>query len=168
MLAGDDHQARREFVHPQIERTLGGAGALHHAEHLEAVLAPGRDVGGLDSQVAKRFDAHDPPPRKSMQSLLNSSNFSSCAQCPHCPKTCNCTRGICLSATSAPSSGFTRSSLPQISSTGWRSLYTSRHIMPSSKSGPANDFPIALVAASDSGWQAMANRSSTSSGVIRF
>ena len=28
--------------------------------------------------------------------------------------------------------------------------------MPSSKSGPANDFPIALAAASESGWLAMA------------
>ena len=86
-----------------------------------------------------------------MVSLLNSSNFSSCAQCPHCPNTCSCTFGICLSATSAPSSGLTRSSRPQISSTRWRSLYTSRHIMPSSKSAPANDFPIARAAASDSG-----------------
>ena len=47
-----------------------------------------------------------------MVSRLNSSNFSTCAQCPHCPNTCNCTRGICLSATSAPSRGLTRSSRP--------------------------------------------------------
>src|SRR6476619_21879 len=40
--------------------------------------------------------------------------------------------------------------------------------MPSSKSGPANDFPIARVAASDSGVLAIAKRSSIKSGVISF
>ena len=73
-----------------------------------------------------------------------------------------------FSATRAPSRGFTRSSRPQISSTRCRSLCASRHIMPSSKSAPANDFPIARVAASDSGVLAIAKRSSISSGVISF
>lgn len=67
-------------------------------------------------------------------------------------------RGIVFNATSAPSSGLTRSSRPQISNTGWRSRYTSRHIMPASKSAPANDFPIARVAVNDSGVLASANR----------
>src|SRR5947209_7364659 len=168
VLTGDDDQPGREIVHPQIQRTLGGTLTLDHAEHLEAVFAPGRHVGGLDAQISQRTDAHLAPPRKSIVSRLNSSNFSTCAQCPHCPKTCNCARGIVFSATSAPSSGLTRSSRPQMSSTGWRSWYTSRHIMPSSKSAPANDIPIARVAVSDSGVLANANRCSTSSGVMSF
>src|SRR3954447_9226036 len=164
VVSRHNHQSGRELVHPQVQRPLSLALALDHAEDLQTVFTPRRDVGCLDAQITQRPDAHDPPPRKSTVSLLNSSNFSNCAQCPHCPKTCNCTLGICLSATSAPSSGLTRSSRPQMRSTRWRSLYTSRHIMPSSKSGPANDFPIARVAASDSGVLAIAKRSSTSSG----
>ncbi len=71
--------------------------ALDHAEHLQSVFAPSGHVGGLDAQIAQRPDAHgQAPPRKSIVSLLNSSNFSSCAQCPHWPNTCSCTRGICL------------------------------------------------------------------------
>ena len=73
-----------------------------------------------------------PEPRKSSARRLNSSNFSSCAQCPQPLKTCSCALRICLSATSAPSSGLTRSSRPQISSTSLRSRCTSRQSMPSS------------------------------------
>ena len=48
-----DHQPGREVIHPQVQRTLGQPRALDHAEHLEAVLAPGRHVGGLDAQIAQ-------------------------------------------------------------------------------------------------------------------
>ncbi len=53
VLTGDDHQAGWELVHPEIERTVGRAGALDHAEDLEAVLPPGGDVGGFDAQIAQ-------------------------------------------------------------------------------------------------------------------
>ena len=49
MLAGHDHQACRELVHTQVQRTLGAAGPLDHAKHLEPVLAPGPHVGGLNA-----------------------------------------------------------------------------------------------------------------------
>ncbi len=51
VLAGNDHQARRELVHPQVERAVGGPAAFDHAEHLERVLAPRRDVGGLEAEI---------------------------------------------------------------------------------------------------------------------
>ncbi len=53
VLTGHDHQPGGELVHPQVQRAVGRAGALDHAEHLQPVLAPGRDVGGLDAQVAQ-------------------------------------------------------------------------------------------------------------------
>src|SRR5699024_3814133 len=112
-----DHQAVRESIHPQGERYRIGALAPDQAEDLETVLAPLRHVGGFDPQVSERSDAHQEPlpsrvvpSRNSMASRLNSSNFSSCAQCPQRPNTCRCARGMFLSGTSAPSSGFTRSS----------------------------------------------------------
>ena len=53
VLTRHDHQPGGEVVHPQIQRTLGRALALDHAEHLQTVFAPGRDVGGLDAQIAQ-------------------------------------------------------------------------------------------------------------------
>ena len=92
------------------------------------------------------------PPRTPRSSALNSSNFSSMAQCPQPPNTCSCARGISLSAASAPSSGLTRSSRPQTSSTRCRSLYASRHSIASSAApGRMNDMPIAFIDASVSG-----------------
>ncbi len=48
-----DHQPRRKVVHPQVQRALDLASALDHAEHLQTVFAPGRDVGGLDAQITQ-------------------------------------------------------------------------------------------------------------------
>ena len=56
VLAGNDDQASREVVHPKVERTLGRASALHHAENLEAVLPPRGNVGRLYAQIAQRPD----------------------------------------------------------------------------------------------------------------
>lgn len=56
MLARHDHQASREIVHPQVERAVDGTGALDHAENLQAVLAPGVDVGRLDAHVPQGTD----------------------------------------------------------------------------------------------------------------
>ncbi|SHX10704.1 Uncharacterised protein [Mycobacteroides abscessus subsp. abscessus] len=56
LLAGHDHQTRRHVVHPQVEGVGVGALALHHAEHLEPELAPGRHIGGLDAHVAEGLD----------------------------------------------------------------------------------------------------------------
>ena len=105
--------------------------------------------------------------RKPITSRLNSSNFSSWAQCPQRLNTCSCARRMSLSATSAPSSGFTRSSRPQISSTSCRSRCASRHSIPSSAvAGSKNEAPSEAIAASASGSLAAANRSLTSSSVI--
>jgi hypothetical protein len=72
-----------------------------------------------------------------------------------------------LSATSAPSSGFTRSSRPQISSTSLRSRWASRHSSPSSAvAGSKKDAPSEAAAARAAGSLAAANRSSISSSVI--
>ena len=60
---------------------------------------------------------------------------ASWAQWPQAPNTCSCARRISFSATSAPSTGFTRSSRPQISSTRFRSRCASRHSSPSLKAG---------------------------------
>ena len=88
MIAGNDHQPRRKLIHPEVEGAVracsGYRGPFDHAENLQPVLPPRRYVGGFETQVAQRPDAHDcapfDPPRKSAVSLLNSSNFSSCAQ----------------------------------------------------------------------------------------
>jgi hypothetical protein len=52
-LARHDHQPRRKFVHSQIQRPVGGPLALDHAEHLQAVLAPRRDIRGFDPQITQ-------------------------------------------------------------------------------------------------------------------
>ena len=62
VLARHDHQPCREVVHPQVERTFGEAAALDHAEHLQAILPPGRHVRGFDAQVPQRSNAHRAPP----------------------------------------------------------------------------------------------------------
>ena len=53
MLAGENDQPRREVVHPQVQRAVDSALALNHAEHLECVLPPRRDVGGLKAQITE-------------------------------------------------------------------------------------------------------------------
>ena len=79
MLPGNDDQPGREIIHPQVKSALHRTPALDHAEHLQPVVAPRPDVGGLDAQVAERPDGpvgHQTPPRKWVVRLLNSSNFS--------------------------------------------------------------------------------------------
>ena len=62
VLTGDDDQPRGELIHPQIQRALGRAAPLDHAENLEPVLAPGTDIGGLDTQISQRLYRHDLSP----------------------------------------------------------------------------------------------------------
>ena len=103
-----------------------------------------------------------------MATSANSSAASIWAQCPQFGKTCRVARGIALSATSAPSSGLTRSSRPQVSSVCLRILWASRQSMPSSAvSLLKKDMPIEIIASRAPGAVASAYRSSTSSSVTR-
>ena len=106
--------------------------------------------------------------RKAVATSANSSAASIWAQCPQFGKTCRVARGIALSATSAPSSGLTRSSRPQVSRVCLRILWASRQSMPSSAvSGLQKDMPIEIIASRAPGAVASAYRSSTSSSVTR-
>jgi hypothetical protein len=53
---GHDHQPGREVIHPEVERPFPRAPPLGQAEHPDAELAPRRDVGRGDPQVAKGSD----------------------------------------------------------------------------------------------------------------
>ena len=53
VLARNDHDARGELVHPEIQRSIGVTLALDHAENFQGVLPPCRDIGGLESQIAQ-------------------------------------------------------------------------------------------------------------------
>ena len=48
-VPGDDDDAGRALVHPQVERVVFGSAALRETEHVEREATPAVDVGWSES-----------------------------------------------------------------------------------------------------------------------
>ena len=55
-LTGDDDDACKTFVHPQVERVTVGTAALRETQDIESEAAPAIDVAGLNLDVAQALD----------------------------------------------------------------------------------------------------------------
>ena len=118
-----------------------GSAPLAEAEHLAGEGLPGVEVGAGDARVAHALDVDGHrfpgslhvPGQEGRGDLAELVGRLDLGPVPTVGEDVQLAFRIVLRATNAPSSGFTRSSRPQVSSVCWRSWCASRQSRPSSK-----------------------------------